>query len=86
MLEALKLLSESTGGTCDFWALMGPHNAKRRAAIASALAGVKVPQSGAGVTQLRAMFYDIAKPSGDCLTVRERAFAAWAAAQIGRGA
>ena len=79
---ALRLLGEYTGGRFDFWALAGPHAAPRRAEIASALAGRRIPQSKAGVIRLRESFYAISTPAGDCIAAREASFVAWAKAVL----
>ena len=72
--DAMHLLAKHTGGRFDIWALAGPHNAKARAEIASALAGRKVPQSRAGVTAIRDSLYAMVSPSGNCNATREDAF------------
>jgi hypothetical protein len=75
--DSVALLSTYTAGTFDLSALMGPVRASCRAHIASVIDGKRVPQSKAGVTALRAAFYLMAEPVGDCLAAREGSFIAW---------
>jgi hypothetical protein len=82
-LAALMLLAKYTRWRFDFWDLAGPASADARQEIASALAGVRVPKSKAGVTMLRAAFYDLAKPEGNCLAAREQSFIGWAEGLLG---
>jgi len=69
-------LGKYTNGRFDIWALAGPNGAKYRAEIMGELCGRKVPQSKAGVTAIRAEFYDRMQLHGvgSCEAHREDAF------------
>lgn len=77
LLSALAMLRDATRGNFYLWTLAGSHNARTRAAIASALAGRRIPQAAAGVTALEAYFMALAPIAGDCLALRQDALAAW---------
>jgi hypothetical protein len=74
----LTLLRSNTRGSFDPWDLSGPHFAKIRAKIMSALRGEPVPQAKAGVTVIREAFYNVACPAGECIAERQRNFKEWA--------
>ena len=82
--EALRLLGAYTGGRFDIWLLAGgSFNAQSRAIIMSALAGVRVPQSRAGVNAMWRAFIEMAGTGGGCLAEQHDNFVEWAKAETG---
>jgi hypothetical protein len=73
-LTAIRLLGHNTANRFDIWQLAGARNADRRARILSALTGTRQPQSKAGVTALRAAFYNALGIIGECEAEREENF------------
>ena len=84
--KAVYLLGAYTHGRYDIMGgLAGDARAQQRVQIMSILQGKKVARAQAGVTAIRAMFYDLAgvAGTGDCNAQRETAFVAWAKSQAG---
>lgn len=82
LVSGLELIGRATRGSFYLWSLAGAHHARERAAIASALAGSRIPQAGAGVTALERYLMALAPIAGDCLAVRQDALAAWCRAIV----
>lgn len=75
-LAGIELLGKYTiryrgGSSFDPWDMMGPHNAKRRAEVMSALMGKKMPQAKSGVTALRDELNARLNPVGNHLSARQ---------------
>lgn len=69
--EFVRLLGVYTSAHFDPYMLAGPAKASCRAHCMSAFAGVRVPQSKAGVTVIRDTLHSIFDAQGECLAARE---------------
>ncbi len=72
--RAVRLLGVYSAGRFDIWALAGSARGSQRAHVLSALAGVKVPQSKAGVNAIRSALYEAIGITGECEAHREDSF------------
>lgn len=81
--EALRLLGAYTGGRFDIWMLAGPQKVMCRTQIMSALAGVRVPQSKAGVNAMWRAFIELSGVQGGCLAEQHDNFMEWAKSENG---